>query len=226
MAATGARIVLVLFGGSPIALNGLEDMVEAVVFAWYPGQEGGRALADVLFGDACPSGKLPVTFPKSLDQLPPFTDYSMTGRTYRYATAEPLYPFGFGLSYTTFAYSDLRLAKDRLAAGEALEFDVKLANTGARAGEEVVQVYLRDLETSVPAPLNSLVGFQRVSLEAGESKSLSFNIPAERMMLVDDEGHFKLEAGRFRLMVGSCSPGQRGQQLGASQALVGEFEVV
>ncbi|MGD0003203.1 MAG: glycoside hydrolase family 3 C-terminal domain-containing protein [Anaerolineaceae bacterium] len=226
MAGAGARIVLVLFGGSPIALCGLEDIVEAVVFIWYPGQEGGRAVADVLFGDACPSGKLPVTFPKSLDQLPPFTDYNMAGRTYRYATAEPLYPFGFGLSYTTFAYSDLRLAKDRLAAGEALEFEFMLANTGAKAGEEVVQVYLRDLETAVPAPLNSLVGFQRVRLAAGESKTLSFDIPAERMMLVDNEGQFKLEAGRFHLLVGSCSPGRRGQQLGAAQALLGEFEIV
>ncbi len=183
-------------------------------------------MADVLFGDACPSGKLPVTFPKSLDQLPPFTDYNMAGRTYRYATAEPLYPFGFGLSYTKFAYSDLRLAKNRLAAGEALEFKFKLANTGAKAAEEVVQVYLADLETSVPAPMNSLVAFQRVRLAAGESQTLSFNLPAERMMLVDDEGQFKLEAGRFRLVVGSCSPGQRGQQLGAVPALVEEFEVI
>jgi beta-glucosidase len=226
MAAAGARIVLVLFGGSPIALNGLEDIVEAVVFAWYPGQEGGRAVADVLFGDDCPSGKLPLTFPRSLDQLPPFDDYNMAGRTYRYATAEPLYPFGFGLSYTTFAYTDLRLTKDRLADGEALEFEFKLANTGAWAGEEVVQVYLGDLETSVTAPVNSLVGFQRVRLAAGERRTLSFSIPAERMMLVDDEGQFKLEAGRFRLVVGSCSPGQRGQQLGAALALVGEFESV
>jgi beta-glucosidase len=226
MANAGARIVLVLFGGSPIALNGIEDIVDAVVFAWYPGQEGGRAVADVLFGDACPSGKLPLTFPKSLDQLPPFTDYAMAGRTYRYATAEPLYPFGFGLSYTTFACSDLRLKKDRLAAGAALEFELKLANTGAWAGEEVVQVYLSDLETSVPAPLNSLVDFQRVKLAAGESRSLSFSIPAERMMLVDDEGQFKLEAGRFRLVVGSCSPGQRGQQLGAAQSVTAHFEVV
>ena len=222
----GARVVLVLFAGSPIALNGIEDLVDAVVFAWYPGQEGGRAVADVLFGDACPSGKLPLTFPRSLDQLPPFTDYNMAGRTYRYATAEPLYPFGFGLSYTAFSFSDLRLKKDRLAAGEALEFEVKLANTGAREGEEVVQVYLSDLETSVPAPLNSLVGFRRVKLAAGESKTLTLSIPAERMMLVDDEGQFKLEAGNFRLTVGSCSPGKRGQQLGAPEALVAEFEVV
>jgi beta-glucosidase len=225
LAAAGARVVLVLFGGSPIALNGIEEMVEAVVFAWYPGQEGGQALAKVLFGDVCPSGKLTLTFPRSLDQLPPFTNYDMAGRTYRYATAEPLYPFGFGLSYTTFIYSDLRLKNNRLAAGEALEFEVKLTNSGPRAGEEVVQVYLSDLETSVPAPLNSLSGFQRVELAAGQTRTLSFSIPAERMLLVDDDGQFKLEAGKFRLTVGSCSPGKRGQQLGAAQALVSEFDV-
>ena len=173
-------------------------------------------MAEVLFGDACPSGKLPLTFPRSLDQLPPFTDYNMAGRTYRYATADPLYPFGFGLSYTSFAYSDLRIKKDRLAGGEALEFEFKLTNRGLLEGEEVVQVYLSDLETSVPAPLNSLAGFQRVKL----------GIPAERMLLVGDDGQPKLEPGKFRLTVGSCSPGARGQQLGAAPALVSEFEVI
>jgi beta-glucosidase len=226
LAQTGARIVLVLFGGSPIALNGIEDLVDAVVFAWYPGQEGGRAVAEVLFGDVCPSGKLPLTFPRSLNQLPPFTDYAMAGRTYRYATAEPLFPFGFGLSYTSFTYSALRLKKDRLAGGEALEFEFKLTNSGLQAGEEVVQVYLSDLETSVPAPLNSLAGFRRVKLDKGQTKTLAFSIPAERMLLVDDDGQSKLEPGKFRLTVGSCSPGVRGQQLGAAPALVSEFEVI
>jgi beta-glucosidase len=225
LAEGGARIVLVLFGGSPISLNGIEDLVEAVVFAWYPGQEGGRAVAKVLFGDVCPSGKLPLTFPRSLDQLPPFTDYAMAGRTYRYSTAEPLYPFGFGLSYTSFAYSDLRLKKGRLAAGEALEFEFTLANSGQRAGEEVVQVYLSDLETTVPAPLNSLAGFRRVKLTKGQTKTLSLSIPAERMLLVGDDGKSRLEAGKFRLTVGSCSPGRRGMQLGAAAALISEFEV-
>jgi beta-glucosidase len=226
LAKAGARIVLVLFGGSPIALNGIEDIVEAVVFAWYPGQEGGRAVAKVLFGDVCPSGKLPLTFPRSLDQLPPFTNYDMAGRTYRYTTAEPLYPFGFGLSYTSFAYSDLRLKKDRLAAGEALEFEFKLSNTGRRAGEEVVQIYLTDLESSAPAPLNSLAGFRRVKLASRQTRTLSVSIPAERMLLVGEDGQSRLEVGKFRLTVGSCSPGGRGQQLGAAPALVSEFEVI
>ncbi len=118
LAERGARIVLVLTGGSPIALGELEDLVEAIVFVWYPGQEGGRAVAEVLFGDVAPSGKLPLTFPRSLEQLPPYEDYAMAGRTYRYMTAEPLYPFGFGLSYTRFGYSELELAQERIAAGD------------------------------------------------------------------------------------------------------------
>ncbi len=125
LAHNGAKVVLVLTGGSPIALGELEDLMEAIVYVWYPGQEGGKAVADVLFGDVVPSGKLPLTFPKSLEQLPPFEDYDMTGRTYRYATEEPLFPFGFGLSYTSFTYSDLELDKTTIPAGESLALDVR-----------------------------------------------------------------------------------------------------
>ena len=132
LALSGAKVVLVLTGGSPIALGDLEDLMEAIIYVWYPGQEGGTAVADVLFGDAVPSGKLPLTFPKSLDQLPPFEDYNMTGRTYRYTTEEPLYPFGFGLSYTHFTYSDLALNKSTIRAGELLSLHCTLTNSGTR----------------------------------------------------------------------------------------------
>ncbi len=130
LSAHGARIILVLTGGSPIALGEVEDMVEAILFVWYPGMEGGRAVADVIFGDVSPSGKLPLTFPKSLDQLPAFDDYSMNGRTYRYMTEEPLYPFGFGLSYSKFEYSDLQLDKTNLAIGDSLNVSLTLTNSG------------------------------------------------------------------------------------------------
>jgi len=213
----GARVVLVLFGGSPVALGEVEDMVEAIVQVWYPGQEGGRAVADVLFGKAAPSGKLPITFPKATSQLPPFEDYRMTERTYRYATWEPLYPFGFGLSYTRFGYGDLKLAQSTLPAGAELKFSVSLSNTGASAGEEVVQVYLSDLEASCVVPLQHLVAFQRVELAAGASQTLEFCLGAEALMLVDDDGNSKLEAGSFRLTVGGCAPGARGLALGAPQ---------
>jgi beta-glucosidase len=221
----GARIVLVLFGGSPVALGEVEDMVEAIVHVWYPGQEGGRAVADVLFGQAAPSGKLPITFPKSTSQLPPFEDYRMTDRTYRYATWEPLYPFGFGLGYTTFTYSELKLEQSSLKAGEALEFSLNLINSGAQAGEEVVQVYLSDLEASSVVPFHKLVAFQRVALAAGECRQLRFKLDPEALMFINDEGEAVLEAGRFRLVVGGCAPGPRGQALGAPQPVSAEFQV-
>ena len=143
------KIVLVLTGGSPIALGEVEDMVDAILFVWYPGMEGGRAVADVLFGDVSPAGKLPVTFPKSLDQLPAFDDYSMNGRTYRYMTEEPLYPFGFGLSYTTFAYRDLQITSPGSSGFDAA---VTVENTGTVAADEVVQFYLSVLDSKLPAP--------------------------------------------------------------------------
>ncbi len=221
----GARIVLVLFGGSPIALGEAEDMVEAVIQVWYPGQEGGHAVADILFGNAVPSGKLPVTFPKATSQLPPFEDYSMVERTYRYATGEPLYPFGFGLSYTSFAYSDLKLARTAVKAGESLSFEVTVSNAGAKAGDEVLQVYLSDLETSCVAPFHHLAAFRRVHLRPGERQTVHFTLPPEVMMLVDDEGQSILEPGIFRLQVGGCAPGARGLALGAPQPAAVEFVV-
>lgn len=221
----GARIVLVLFSGSPVALGEAENMVEAVVQVWYPGQEGGRAIADVLFGKASPSGKLPVTFPKATSQLPPFEDYSMAERTYRYATWEPLYPFGFGLSYTTFEYSALKLAKKTITAGDNLDFKVTVTNSGTVAGEEVVQVYLTDLAASTVVPFQSLVEFRRVALKPGEQADLEFSLSPEAMMMVDDEGQLKLEHGAFRLTVGGCSPGSRGQALGAPAPVTAEFVV-
>jgi beta-glucosidase len=226
MCMMGAKVVLVLTGGSPIALGEIEEMVEAVVFVWYPGQEGGQAVADVLFGQAAPSGKLPLTFPKSIDQLPPFEDYNMTGRTYRYATVEPLYPFGFGLSYTKFAYSGLELEKTSLQAGEVLPVCLTVTNTGQVDAEEVVQVYLSDLQASVEVPFQSLVAFQRIALKAGESKQVTFSITPQMMMLFDDDGRQKLEPGDFRLTIGGCSPSRRAQELGAAEPVSATFKVI
>ena len=226
LASTGSKIVLVLTGGSPLALGEVVDMVQAILFVWYPGQEGGRAVADVLFGDVNPSGKLPLTFPKSLADLPPFEDYNMTGRTYRYATAEPLFPFGFGLSYTQFAYSQLKLSKKNVAAGESLSLTLMVENTGAAAGDEVVQVYLSDLSASVPVPLQQLVAFQRVSLKPGQRKRLSFTIQPEMMMIFDDDGKQQFEAGEFRLSVGGSSPSERALALGAAPLQTAIFNLV
>ena len=226
LAIHGVKIVLVVTGGSAIALGEVEDMVDAILFVWYPGMEGGRAVADVLFGDVSPAGKLPVTFPRSLDQLPAFEEYSMTGRTYRYMTEEPLYPFGFGLSYSCFEYSDLQLDKTELAPGESLNISVTLSNKGGRDSGEVVQFYLSDLEASTIVPLHHLVGFERVMLQTGESCNLRFTITPEMMSFYNEDGKLSLEPGEFRLEVGGCSPGKRGQDLGASKPVTAVFEVI
>ena len=225
LAIHGTRIVLVLTGGSPIALGEVEDMVDAILFVWYPGMEGGRAVADVLFGDVSPAGKLPLTFPKSLDQLPTFDDYSMNGRTYRYMTAEPLYPFGFGLSYSRFDYSDLQLDRQTLTLGDSLNISLTLSNCGDLDSAEVAQFYLSDVQASTIVPLHHLIGFERVTLKAGESKILKFTITAEMMSFYNDDGKLTLEPGEFRLEVGGCSPSQRGQELGASKPVIAVFEV-
>ncbi|MBX3037289.1 MAG: glycoside hydrolase family 3 C-terminal domain-containing protein [Anaerolineales bacterium] len=221
----GVRIVLVLTGGSPIALGEVEDMVDAILFVWYPGMEGGRAIADVLFGDVSPSGKLPITFPKSLEQLPAFDDYSMNGRTYRYMTQEPLYPFGFGLSYSNFEYSDLKLDKEKIALGDSLHLSLTLKNSGASDSAEVVQFYLSDLQASTIVPLHHLIGFERVELKAGESHTIKFTLTPEMMSFINDDGKPTLEPGEFRLEIGGCSPSKRGQDLGAPKPLIAKFEI-
>ncbi len=225
LAIHGVKIVLVLTGGSPIALGEIEDMVDAVVFIWYPGMEGGRAVADVLFGDTSPSGKLPLTFPKSLDQLPAFDDYSMNKRTYRYTTEEPLYPFGFGLSYSRFEYTDLQLDTQSIKAGEVLPVKVSIRNQGKRQAAEVVQFYLSDLKASTIVPRHHLIGFEKVTLEAGESRVISFSVTPDMMSFYNDDGKLTLEPGEFKLEVGGCSPGKRGQELGAPSPVIAIFEV-
>lgn len=223
LATSGAKVILVLSGGSPVALDGLEDQVDAILYVWYPGQEGGNAVADVLFGDVNPSGKLPLTFPKFLSDLPPFEDYAMDARTHRYAKCEPLFPFGFGLSYTKFNYTNLTLDQITLQAGESLRAAVTVTNSATRDGDEIVQVYLKDLLSSVDVPIQSLIDFQRVSLKAGESKIVEFTITPEKMMLVDDDGKLRLEAGSFCVEVGGSSPGGRSQVLGAPMPVSAVF---
>jgi len=190
-------------------------MADAVVFAWYPGMEGGRAIADVLFGDAVPSGRLPLTFPKSMGQLPPYDDYSMQGRTYRYMTMEPLYPFGFGLSTTTFTYGDLELSKEVIAPDGELSAKLLVKNEGERAGDEVVQLYVSALDASVDAPLASLKAFDRVFVGPGESETVTFTVTPEMLAIVNDEGEAMVEPGRVRITVGGASPGSRAVALGA-----------
>ena len=194
--------VLVLLNGSALAVNWARDHVPAIVELWYPGQAGGTALADVLFGDYNPGGRLPVTFYKSADQLPPFSDYSMKGRTYRFFEGEPLFPFGYGLSYTTFAYRNLVLPK-QAGAGDAVKVSVDVANTGAVAGDEVVELYLK----------RSLAGFRRVSLAPGASKTVEFTLPPAK-------------PGAYEISVGGKQAGFKGPLDAATTGvLTGTVEV-
>ena len=174
--ANGARLVLVLTGGSAIALGDIADLAEAILFVWYPGQEGGRAVADVLFGAVSPSGKLPVTFPRSLDQLPPFEEYAMAGRTYRYATEEPQFPFGFGLSYTRFEFTNLSITPSQVRADGNVTIAVDVVNVGERAGDEVVQLYSRIDGADATQPVKELRGFKRLTLPPGERRTVAFTL--------------------------------------------------
>jgi beta-glucosidase len=198
--ATGKPVVVVLLSGSALAVNWANDHAPAVLQAWYPGGEGGVALADVLFGDYNPAGRLPVTFYKSVDQLPPFTDYSMQGRTYRYFKGEPLYPFGYGLSYTKFAYSNLRVKS--VKAGEPAKVEVNVTNAGEREGDEVIQLYLTDVAASAPVPIRTLVGFERISLQPREKRIVTFTITPRQMSLIDNNDKRVIEPGEFAISIG------------------------
>ncbi len=223
--ATGTPTVAVLCAGSAVDLCWAQEHVNAILDAWYPGALGGLALAQVLFGQYNPAGRLPVTFYKTVNDLPDFLDYSMENRTYRYFKGEPLYPFGFGLSYTTFQYSGLELEKTELAQGQPLNLKVTITNTGARDGDEVVQCYITDEAASVRTPLRSLCGFERVFLKAGESKTLNFTILPESMRVVDQQGRRYVEPGDFTIFVGGCQPDERSAALTGCRALSAGFSV-
>jgi beta-glucosidase len=184
-----------------------QQNLPALVVGWYPGQQGGNAVADVLFGQVNPSGRLPVTFYKSVGQLPPFADYDMKGRTYRYFEGEPLYPFGHGLSYTRFEYSDLRVGKAVVGPREGVEVSVSVKNTGPRAGDEVVQVYARAVAPRVPMPLKQLRGFERVSLKPGEQRRVAFRLtPGTDFSHYDVSSRdFAVEPGEYEIQIGASS---------------------
>ncbi|MFN2284591.1 MAG: glycoside hydrolase family 3 C-terminal domain-containing protein, partial [Anaerolineae bacterium] len=225
VAATGKPLVVVLLNGSAVAINWAEEHATAIVEAWYPGEEGGTALADVVFGDFNPAGRLPVTFYKSVEDLPPFRDYALArrapaGHTYRYFGGEVLYPFGYGLSYTTFAYSDLTLSANAIQSGESLTVSVKVQNTGALAGDEVVQLYVRDVEATVPVPIRQLQGFMRVYLEPGAQQTVSFTLTPRQMSVIADDGQRVIEPGFFEVAVGGGQPGT------AAPVVVSRFEVL
>jgi len=205
--ATGKPIVMVLTTGSALAIDWAQKNLPAILLAWYPGQRGGDAVADVLFGDANPGGRLPVTFYRADEKLPPFDDYAMRGRTYRYFGGKPLYPFGYGLSYTRFAYSDLRMDRDHVGANDTLQVAVKVRNSGQRAGDEVVQLYLRPVAPQRERAIRELRGIQRIVLQAGEEREVSFAItPAKDLRIYDDALRtYAVDPGAYEVEVGASS---------------------
>jgi beta-glucosidase len=204
LAATGKPLVVVLQSGSAVALNWSNEHAAAVLEAWYPGVEGGEAIARTLAGLNNPAGRLPVTFYKSLEGLPEFTDYSLKGRTYRYFTGKPLWGFGYGLSYSKFTYGPIKLSASTLKAGDPITATVTVTNTGTIGGDEVIEAYLKTPQEG--GPIHSLVGFDRVTIGAGASKEVTLKIDPRSLSSVDDQGNRSILAGKYALALGSAQP--------------------
>ncbi len=200
---TGKPTVLVLLNGSALSVNWAQKKIPAIVEAWYPGQSGGYAIANVLFGDYNPSGKLPVTFYKSVNQLPAFTDYNMSNRTYRYFKGEPLYPFGYGLSYTTFRYKNIKLEKNKIKSGDSVKVSIEVSNTGEMDGDEVVQLYIKAAKDK--KAIKTLKGFERISTKSGETKKIEFTITPDKLSRWVEGKGFTVEPDKYILMIGSSS---------------------
>ncbi len=226
--ALGKPMVVVLYNGRPLTINWVKDNIPAILEAWIPGTEGGNAIADILFGDYNPSGKLPITFPYSVGQIPIFYSYKNTGRPddgsgSRWASKyydipnEPLYPFGYGLSYTSFEYADLKIKKLKVSMNDTVTFSMNITNTGKVKGEEVIQIYTRDLLASVTRPVKELKRFKKVLLKPSETKTLTFSLTANDLKLLNEQLQWVTEPGEFQLMIGSSSSDIR---------LEGKFELI
>jgi beta-glucosidase len=203
---TGKPLVVVLMNGSGLAVNWAAQNANAILEAWYAGEEGGTAIAETLSGQNNPAGRLPLTFYRGIEQLPPFEDYSMKNRTYRYFAGDPLYPFGFGLSYSKFAYSNLKILQTSLKAGDPLGVEVDVTNRSQRAGDEVVEVYLNFPKVS-GAPLRALRGFERVHLPAGATRRVHLDLGARDLSMVNESGDRIIAAGDYGISVGGGQPG-------------------
>ncbi len=221
MKGTGKPLVVVLMNGSALAVNWAAQNADAILDAWYSGEEGGAAVAETLAGVNNPAGRLPVTFYKGVDQLPEFTDYAMNNRTYRYFHGEPLYPFGYGLSYSKFEYSDAVVSNKSLKAGEPLNVNVLVKNVSDRAGDEVVEAYL-EFPQVAGAPIRALRAFERVHLAAGESRHVQFALSPRDLSLVNEAGDRVIAPGAYQVSVGGGQPGVQAATVTASFTVTGE----
>jgi beta-glucosidase len=218
VAASGKPLVVILMNGSALGVNWEKAHANAILEAWYAGEEGGAAIAQTLSGKNNPAGRLPVTFYKDVQQLPHFEDYSMQGRTYRYFEGEPLWPFGYGISYTTFSYRNLVLPEAPINAGDLLDASVTVTNTGKVAGDEVVQLYLKF--PNVPgAPIRALRGFQRIHLEPDASQKVEFHLNPRDLSMVTELGDIIVAQGKYTISIGA------GQPRTAAPSVSGNFEV-
>ena len=213
--ASGKPVVLVLLSGSALAVNWADEHIPAIIQGWYPGAQGGRAIADILFGEKNPEGKLPVTFYRSTEELPEFTNYSMKGRTYRYMENEALYPFGYGLSYTTFECTDVKLSTDQIGEG-GVDVMATVRNTGDRSGTETLQIYVKVCREGTPNA--QLKGIRKVHLAAGESREVSVHLPREAFGVYDEEGKLRID-GDVKIYVGGQAPDARSEKLTGRKAV-------
>lgn len=217
--ATGTPTILVVLTGSAVDLRFADEHIPAIVQAWYPGAEGGLALAELLFGGCDFSGRLPITFVKSTDDLPPFADYNMKGRTYRYIEKDPLYPFGYGLSYNSYTYSNMTVSSDKLSIDEDLIVNVSVTNNGDKTGHEVIQSYLKACFADIQTPHWSLVSFEVVKLAPGETKSVQLHIKSDQLKIIDNEGNKVYMPGEYTIFIGGQQPDNVSEKLTGHKVL-------
>jgi len=211
----GKKVITVICAGMPLDLTEVTELSDAVLYAWYPGERGGDAVADIIFGNVSPSGKLPITFPRSIEQLPPYEDYSMKGRTYKYMTESPMYPFGFGLGYSILEWENPAISSLTVKKDKNFEIAVNIKNTGSFDAEEVVQVYLTIDNNKEQLPISALVDFKRIALKKGESSIVNFSIPFQKFSYISSTGEKIQHKGKATVTFGNASPGERSAQLGA-----------
>lgn len=219
MTEVGKPTVVVLTAGSAIDLSFEEENCNGILLAWYPGARGGKAVADILFGKVSPSGKLPVTFYRDLEDMPEFTDYSMKNRTYRYVEKPVLYPFGYGLSYGDICVTDAKI-RNKVTASSDIELEISIENKGGTETEDVVQIYIKDLESTYAVRNYSLCGFRRVHLKGEERSTFPIIIKNAAMNIVDDRGERYIDSRRFRLFVGTSQPDIRSRELTGKDGLL------
>jgi beta-glucosidase len=223
LVATGKPLIVVLQNGSALAVNWADQHASAIIEAWYPGEEGGTAIAETLAGDNDPAGRLPLTFYTSVAQLPPFTDYSMHNRTYRYFSGKPLYTFGYGLSYTSFAFSRLKMPTE-VSAGETVTIEADVKNTGAVAGDEVVELYLEQPK-AFETPIRELAGFRRVHMESGQSAHVALTIDPRSLGQIDAEGNRIILPGSYSISLGGSQPGDSASVLNGQFTITGRMDL-